>query len=109
MLFNKLIKLNDGTEKLRIVYIEPSEIDNQNEIQNEDQIKIFQNKIFENYINFLSVDNNKYWKFQIFNENDQLELLHWSEYINLNKLFYDNIYTTMLAEGIVINQEKVIY
>jgi len=107
ILFRKLIQLNNGTEKLRMVYIHPINISTLDPRQNELFVKLLKRKTYTNYINTITNDN-KYWKYQIFGENNHLKLLHWSEYLSSNKLFYDDTYTTSQAEGIVINEEKVL-
>lgn len=106
ILFRKMIQLNNGTEKLRMVYIHPINIPSLDAKQNQLFVKLLKRKIYNNYINTITTDN-KYWKYQIFSENNHLKLLHWSEYLSSNNLFYDNTYTTLQAEGIVINEEKV--
>lgn len=91
-----------------MVYIHPVNISSLDAKQNQLFVKLLQRKIYENYLSQISSDN-KYWKYQNFAETDHLKLLHWSEYLSSNKLFYDKTYTTLQTEGIVINEEKVNY
>ena len=106
ILFRKLVQLNHGTEKLRMVYIHPTYVNSIDAKKNQLFINLLKKKIYVNYLNQITSDD-KYWKYQNFGVNDHLKLLHWSEYLNSNKLFSYNTYTTLQAEGIVINQEKV--
>lgn len=108
LIFKNLIELNNGVEKMRMVYIIPDEQQRKNGIEKSINTVKIKQSILRFFMDNL-INDVKFWKFQNFNENNHLELLHWSEYLETNNLFYEDVFTTLQSEGVVINQEKVYY
>ena len=105
LMFKKTMAINNGAERLKMAYISPFE-ENDGDPENiKNQIAI-KKLILENYVHTLTIDE-KYWKFQLFNENDHLAVMHWSEYLQKNELIFHEIFATMEPEGLIVNDHKV--
>lgn len=104
--FKKHIALQGNVEKIKMAYVSPFEDDDgdPDNHQNLDKIK---KSVLQNYVKTLTVDD-KYWKFQLFEENDHLAVLHWSEYLSKNELIFREIFATNQKEGLIVNDHKVI-
>lgn len=106
MLFKKPKSAIGDTEKLKMVYIYPFEDyegDDPEKFKNLIEIK---RNISTSYLKSLTSDN-KFWKFQLFDDKSNPHILHWSENQSENKFVLNDVYTTIANEGITISENKV--
>lgn len=103
LIFKKTTAITN--EKIKMAYVSPFE-ENDGDADNRKNFVEIKRKVLENYVKNLT-DDEKYWKFQLFDENDHLAVLHWSEYLQKSELVFNEIYATMQKEGLVVNNKKV--
>ena len=106
MIFNKIDEEGNISEDTKIFYIYPidEETDNQNNHKNLIEIKRL---ILKNYLKNL-ISENRFWKFKLIEDNSNIEVFYWSEYLQKNKLSFNDIYANMQKEGLIIKEQEVI-
>lgn len=94
------------TGKLKMVYIYPFEEEEGTDTEKFKNLLEIKKNISTFYLKSLSSDN-KFWKFQLFDENAHTHILHWSEHLQENKYVLNDVYATMQKEGITFSDNNV--
>jgi len=105
-MFKKIDEENNLTQEVKIVYIYPFEEEGENDDKYKNLIEI-KRFILKNYIKTLTSDK-RFWKFQLFDDNTHLSIFHWSDYLQKNKLVFNDVYAIMQKEGFLVKEQGVI-
>ena len=93
MLFKKAKSAIPNSEKLKAVYLNPSEVKNIIELKK---------NISTSYLKTLKSDD-KYWNYQLFNEKSNPRILHWSQHVQEKKHFLNDVNANIGKERLTIN------
>merc|ERR1712032_199444 len=96
MLFKKAKSAIPNSEKIKAVYLNPSEVKNIIELKK---------NISTSYLKTLKSDD-KYWNYQLFNEKSNPRILHWSQHVQEKKHFLNDVNANIGKERLTINDNS---